>query len=105
MGSILTPPLCDSPRLLAAAADLDVPVLLVSTDARKPGLSSIFIDEHAAAREMTEHLLALGHRRIGEPALAARHVRQAGFRAAREAAGLSNAAAASPAAADANGGG
>lgn len=90
---ILTPPLCDSPRLLAAAADLDIPVLLVSTDSNVPGLSSIFIDEHAAAREMTEHLLALGHRRIGfiagEPALAASHVRQAGFCAALQAAGLS----------------
>ena len=89
---ILTPPLCDSPRLLAAAGALDIPVLLVSTDAAATGLSSIFIDEHEAARAMTDRLLSLGHRRIGfiagEPVLAASHIREAGFRAALDAAGV-----------------
>ncbi|MEH3123595.1 MAG: LacI family DNA-binding transcriptional regulator [Sphingomonas phyllosphaerae] len=89
---ILTPPLCDSPVLLDLVRGCDLPGLLVSTDAGETTISSIFIDETAAAREMTEHLLALGHRRIGfiagEPALAASHARQAGFVAALDAAGV-----------------
>ncbi len=89
---ILSPPLCDSPTLVERVDSSGVPGLLVSTDGQASGLSSIFIDEPAAARQMTEHLLALGHRRIGfiagEPVLAASHARQAGFLAALDAAGI-----------------
>lgn len=89
---ILTPPLCDSAVLRDMVRDSDLPGLLVSTDAGETTISSVALDETAAAREMTEHLLALGHRRIGfiagEPALAASHARQDGFVAALEAAGI-----------------
>ncbi|VXC45477.1 LacI family DNA-binding transcriptional regulator [Sphingomonas sp. 8AM] len=89
---ILNPPLCDSPALLELVGNSGIPGLLISTDGSATDLSSISIDESAAARQMTQHLLALGHRRIGfvtgEPVLAASHARKAGFLAALEAAGI-----------------
>ncbi len=89
---ILSPPLCDSPTLLELVGSSGIPGLLVSTDGSATDLSSISIDEPAAARQLTEHLLALGHRRIGfiagEPVLAASHARKAGFLAALDAAGI-----------------
>jgi LacI family repressor for deo operon, udp, cdd, tsx, nupC, and nupG len=43
--------------------NLDVPVSLVGTSA--PEVSSVMIDDTAGARTATEHLLSLGHERIG----------------------------------------
>lgn len=89
---ILTPPLCDSPLLQELVRGCDLPGLLVSTNAGGTEISSVFIDEPTAAREMIQHLLALGHRRIGfiagEPALAASYARQTGFVDALDAAGV-----------------
>jgi len=89
---ILTPPLCDSAPLLNMMSKEDIPTLLVSTDHTVLGLSSIFIDERLAAREMTRHLIELGHERIGfiigEPALAASKIRFDGFREALDDVGI-----------------
>ncbi|GGB36198.1 LacI family transcriptional regulator [Sphingomonas metalli] len=91
-GIILTPPLSDVDALLAVARAAAMPVLLVGADHPEDMLSSISIDEGAAAREITQHLIARGHRRIGfimgEPVLAASHTRLEGFRAAMSEAGL-----------------
>jgi LacI family transcriptional regulator len=52
-----------TPRLWKALAAWEKPTLLTwSCDARLP---SIGFDNEAAARTATEHLLGLGHRRIG----------------------------------------
>ena len=89
---ILTAPFCDSPPLLDIVRGLDIPTLLVSTDNKDIEASAIFIDERAAAFEMTKHLISLGHERIGfilgEPTLAASQVRLEGFKSALSAAGI-----------------
>jgi len=67
--------------------------LAVACAGEHAGLPAIDIDHHAAAREMTEYLLSLGHRRIGfvgGPRDVSTAVqREAGFRAAMTEAGVS----------------
>lgn len=47
----------------AGLLDLGLPVSLIGV--RSPGVPSVAIDDVMAARKATQHLLALGHRRIG----------------------------------------
>lgn len=64
-GVILPPPLCDLPELVDALDDADIPAVAVATG-RAPGeLAAVSIDDRIAAYEMTRHLIALGHSRIG----------------------------------------
>jgi LacI family transcriptional regulator len=64
-GFILTPPVCDSDAALTVLEERGVPYVRVSP-AAFPGRSpSVAIDEVAAARDLTEHLVALGHSKIG----------------------------------------
>jgi LacI family transcriptional regulator len=58
-GIILTAGLWDT----SASADIRVPV--VSLDHRLPGIDSVMLDNVSAGRLATEHLIGLGHRRIG----------------------------------------
>jgi DNA-binding LacI/PurR family transcriptional regulator len=57
---------------LATIASLALPGVTVSSGTRVPGWPSIRIDDQAAGRTATDHLLDLGHRRIaclwGDPA-------------------------------------
>jgi len=89
---ILTPPLCDSPSVIAVARRVDLPVLLVGTDRLAGSFFTLSIDEAGAAGQMTAHLLRLGHRRIGfivgEPVLHASRARLDGFKAAMADAGV-----------------
>jgi DNA-binding LacI/PurR family transcriptional regulator len=52
------------PEDLAAVAGLAIPGVTVSSGTPVPGWSSVRIDDVAAGRAATEHLVALGHRRI-----------------------------------------
>jgi len=67
-------------------------MLVVACAGEHAGLPAIDIDHRAAAHDMTEHLLGLGHQRIGfigGPADVSTAVqRESGFRAAMSAAGL-----------------
>ncbi|HEX2760362.1 MAG TPA: LacI family DNA-binding transcriptional regulator, partial [Rhizomicrobium sp.] len=63
-GVILPAPLCDSEEALKAVADARLPVVLVTSGRPAPGFSAVSINDFEAAREMTRHLLAQGHRRI-----------------------------------------
>jgi LacI family transcriptional regulator len=82
----------EAERLAAAVAELQhsgtVVVALAPRDLPCP---SVLVDNRAAARDATEHLLALGHRRIafveGPPGLHTSAQRLAGFEAAMTAAG------------------
>jgi DNA-binding LacI/PurR family transcriptional regulator len=80
----------------AAVTGLAIPGVTVSSGTSVPGWPSIRIDDVAAARTATEHLLALGHRRIAhisgsdtdELAFSAHIDRRSGYRDALLAAGL-----------------
>ena len=91
-GLILTPPLSDNTALIAALDLLDMPAVRLApfdTAGRHPVVT---IDNFGAAREVTEHLLAIGHTRIGfiagAPSHSATEARLAGYRDALDAAGI-----------------
>ncbi|PZR52035.1 LacI family transcriptional regulator [Xylanimonas oleitrophica] len=89
VGLTLTAPLA----LIDAAADADLPFVMVDpVDTSHPRMVSVGSSNWAGARTATDHLVALGHRRIGwiggpEGSDAARD-RFYGFSAALDAAGL-----------------
>ncbi|MDH5824519.1 LacI family DNA-binding transcriptional regulator [Luteimonas sp. RD2P54] len=90
-GLVLTPPITDDAALLERLNELGVPFAGVS--AREPNRGiGVFVDEPSAAREMIEHLVALGHRRIahivGHHAHGAAEWRLAGYREGLHRAGL-----------------
>jgi LacI family transcriptional regulator len=81
-GMILTPPLCDDPRVLAAVQAAGTPCVLISPGAGQT-LPRVRMDDVAAARELGQLLIGLGHRRIGfiegAPDQAAAGLRRQGF--------------------------
>ncbi len=92
-GLILLPPISENaaiPQALNSLGVLSVGVAAV----RAPGYASVVVsDERSAARQMGEHLIALGHRRIalitGPMRFFSAQEREAGLRDALIAAGLS----------------
>ncbi len=64
-GVILVPPLCDNLEVLAILRAHDVPCARIAPARADPHCLTVFLDDRAAARAMTEHLIGLGHRRIG----------------------------------------
>ncbi len=91
-GVILPPPTCDHAGILAVVEALGVPYARIAPDGDPDRSPTVWMDDRAAAFEMTAHLVALGHRRIGfvrGPAgHGASHLRLEGYRAALAAAGL-----------------
>ena len=89
---LLAPPLCDDAALIANLRDLGLPMAQIATGAPQPGAHAVTIDDLAAARDMTRHLIALGHRRIGFIAgntnQTASTLRRAGFERALAEAGI-----------------
>lgn len=63
-GVILTPPHSDNPAITALLVDQGVPFARLGSDAAGAGFA-IAMDERTAAGTATNHLLDLGHRRIG----------------------------------------
>lgn len=101
-GLVLTVADAAASPVLATLAEEGVPhVLLYNQPADNgpgtgAGAAAVSVDNAAAAREMTEHLLALGHRRIAMVAGAfaasdRSRLRYQGFRAAMQAAGIADA--------------
>lgn len=90
-GAILTPPHSQNPRIVELLDRHGIKVARIGSLAAGPGFMLTLGDE-AAARLATEHLLALGHRRIGfiagSPDYELSGWRVNGWRAAMEAAGL-----------------
>lgn len=90
-GLVLTPPLTDSPALLARLAELGIPFASISPRHHEGGVG-VAMNEPAAAEQMVDHLLSLGHRRIahiiGHPAHGASGWRLDGYRRGLAGAGL-----------------
>lgn len=79
------------PDFYAYIAHAPMPVVLCTFDRGNLACPSVHVNEEAAARDATEHLIGLGHRRIGF--IAGSHFsfgaqRAAGYRMALEAAGI-----------------
>lgn len=62
---LLAPPYSELLTGTPFCAGLKVPVAAIAHGGALPDMDSIGIDERAAARAMTDHLIAQGHRRIG----------------------------------------
>ncbi len=90
-GVLLPPPLCESATVLRAIATSRTPAVAIATGEAREDMSAVRIDDFAAAREMTAHLLELGHRHIGfiagDPNQTASACRRAGFEQAMRDAG------------------
>ena len=91
-GLMLLPPFCESDALLALMAQTQTLAVAVSRGIPPQQVCAVSIDDYQAAYEMTRHLLALGHQRlgfiIGNPRQTSSSRRLAGFRAALTDAGL-----------------
>lgn len=89
---LLPPPLCDNAGLISKIHDLGLPMAQIATGRPSPDAYAVIIDDRAAAKAMTEHLISLGHKRIGFIAgnenQTASALRQAGFEAALREAGI-----------------
>ncbi len=64
-GVILLPPLSDHPVILGRLADAAIPTVRIAPKREPSDAPSVGIDDRAAARRLTAHLLDLGHRTIG----------------------------------------
>jgi LacI family transcriptional regulator len=91
-GVVLPPPLSESVPILTELAISGTPVVTVAMGKLYENALNVRIDDFAAAAEMTNYLIGLGHRRIalirGHPQQIASAERERGFRAAVNAAGL-----------------
>jgi LacI family transcriptional regulator len=63
-GVILTPPHSENPLITGLLAHRKIPFARIGSIAKGPGIS-MTMDDEGSARRATEHLVALGHRRIG----------------------------------------
>ena len=91
-GVLLTPPHSQNRRIVDLLAERHIAIARIGSLAPGPGIL-LTMDDERAARLATEHLVALGHRRIGFIAGSAEYElsewRVAGWQAAMKAAGLS----------------
>jgi LacI family transcriptional regulator len=91
-GVILPPPLADAHQLTDRLRAAGIAMVATGSVRSAPSLASIGIDDRGAAREMTRHLVKLGHRRIGFitglPSHASTGLRLGGYRDALAEAGI-----------------
>jgi LacI family transcriptional regulator len=64
-GVILLPPLSDHTIVLNKLREASIPIVRVAPKHHLNTSPSVGIDDYAAARQITAHLIKLGHRRIG----------------------------------------
>ncbi|MHB8285535.1 MAG: LacI family DNA-binding transcriptional regulator [Caulobacteraceae bacterium] len=90
-GVILTPPLCDVPEILEGLEAAQVAYVRLSPDRDEDRSSLVYIDDQAAAFDMTMALIKMGHSQIGfikgDPTHGASRRRFAGYLQALEASG------------------
>lgn len=91
---ILVPPMCDSSELHDLLRERGVRHVLVSPSRPVSGDISIVMDDFLASKEITHHIIDLGHSRIGHisghPDHVATILRRQGFEEAMKKAGLAN---------------
>lgn len=91
-GAILPAPLCESEAVLAELAAAGVPVVAIASGQASRDISHVRIDDFHASKEVTQHLIAAGHTRIGyikgHPNQTASKRRFEGFLAALAEAGI-----------------
>ncbi|MCJ2187206.1 LacI family DNA-binding transcriptional regulator [Novosphingobium beihaiensis] len=91
-GIILPPPLNEESAVLEVLERAAIPTVAVSTARPREGVAAIMIDDRSAARELTAHLIGLGHQRVGfiagHPDLSASGERLEGYREALAEAGI-----------------
>lgn len=63
-GVILTPPHSENPQITGFLADRKIPFARIGSTEPGPGIA-MTMDDDGSARLATEHLIALGHKRIG----------------------------------------
>jgi LacI family transcriptional regulator len=63
-GVILTPPVCDWSDLTDLLDQRGIPVVKLNSSRTGSSAAVIHIDDYQAARDMTDHLITLGHRDI-----------------------------------------
>ena len=92
-GVILSPPLTDYAPLIDLMIQKNVPIVAISPAEQRQTIPSVSINERAAAKVMTEHLIRLGHKSIGfisgPPSHGSAAARKDGFADAITEAGLS----------------
>lgn len=85
-GIILTPPISESAAVMDILARARAPFVRLSAASSKAACLSICMDETAAAADAVDHLLELGHTRIGfvsgAPGFASSALREAGYKKA-----------------------
>lgn len=64
-GAIVLSPLCDDKALLNIFDKNKVAIARISSHSLHPGTIDVGIDDYQAAYQMTEHLISLGHNKIG----------------------------------------
>lgn len=88
-GLILAPPLSESEEIIKALDDHGLPFARIAPNDLKHRSAYVDMDDEGAAREMTEYLIGLGHRRIafiiGRPGHYASGQRLKGYKAALKA--------------------
>jgi LacI family transcriptional regulator len=88
-GLILVPPLSETPSVIHALDEFNLPFTRIAPDELKHSSPFVDMDDEGAAREMTEYLIGLGHRRIafiiGRPGHYASGQRLKGYEAALKA--------------------
>ncbi|HEY5410275.1 MAG TPA: LacI family DNA-binding transcriptional regulator, partial [Caulobacteraceae bacterium] len=91
-GIVLLAPVCDNEIVLNALDAADMPYVRVAPATDRARSACVEVEDEAAARTITDHLLDLGHRRIGliqgPPNHAASARRLSGFRKAMAARGV-----------------
>ena len=91
-GVLLPPPLCDTGSVLVRLEDAGVPAVAIGPGTPSDGMAAVTMADREAARQMTGHLIDLGHRIIGfivgNRSQTASEQRQLGYMDAMAAAGL-----------------
>jgi LacI family transcriptional regulator len=91
-GILVAPPAADDPNVIEMIKRGQINAVTIGTEHPEDGIASVRIDDYEAAKVMTRHIIALGHRRIGyimgSPEHRSTCLRLSGYRDALTEAGL-----------------